>query len=129
MEDSFTYAKEKWDKSHAPPDFKVGNWVLVSTTNFNNIKGCKNIKDSFSGPFFIKALHGENVVELELSEELSNKHPTFTVSLINTYKSSDAEKSPLRNKFPQRIPPVEPSGTKKITKVLKEIKGILFQVQ
>ncbi|MBW0594020.1 hypothetical protein O181_133735, partial [Austropuccinia psidii MF-1] len=24
MEDSFAYAKDKWDKSHATPDFKVG---------------------------------------------------------------------------------------------------------
>ncbi|MBW0583265.1 hypothetical protein O181_122980 [Austropuccinia psidii MF-1] len=52
MEDSFAYAKDKWDKSHATPDL-----VLVSTTNFNKIKGCKNLKDSFAGPFFIKALH------------------------------------------------------------------------
>ncbi|MBW0586347.1 hypothetical protein O181_126062 [Austropuccinia psidii MF-1] len=122
MEDSFAYAKDKWDKSHATPDFKVGDLVLVSTTNFNNIKGCKKLKDSFSGPFVIKALHGENAVEVELSEELSNKHPTFPVSLIKPYKSSDAEKFPLRNKIPQAIPPVEPSGSKKITKVLKERK-------
>ncbi|MBW0547087.1 hypothetical protein O181_086802 [Austropuccinia psidii MF-1] len=64
MEDSFSYAKDKWDKSHATPDFKVGNLVLVSTTNFNNIKGCKKLKDSFVGPFVIKALHGENDVEV-----------------------------------------------------------------
>ncbi|MBW0539740.1 hypothetical protein O181_079455 [Austropuccinia psidii MF-1] len=94
MEDSFAYAKDKWDKSHATPDFKVGDLVLVSTTNFNNIKGCKNLKYSFSGPFVIKALHGENAVEVELSEELSNKHPTFPVSLIKPYKSSDAERFP-----------------------------------
>ncbi|MBW0569813.1 hypothetical protein O181_109528 [Austropuccinia psidii MF-1] len=62
MEDSFAYAKDKWDKSHATPDFKVGDLVLVSTTNFNNIKGCKKLKDSFAGPFVIKALHGENAV-------------------------------------------------------------------
>ncbi|MBW0541131.1 hypothetical protein O181_080846 [Austropuccinia psidii MF-1] len=122
MEDSFAYAKDKWDKSHATPDFKVGDLVLVSTTNFNNIKGCKKLKDSFAGPFVIKALHGENAVSVELSEELSNKHPTFPVSLIKQYKSSDAEKFPLRNKVPQVIPPIETSGTRKITNVLKERK-------
>ncbi|MBW0543824.1 hypothetical protein O181_083539 [Austropuccinia psidii MF-1] len=57
MEDYFAYSKDKWDKSHATPDSKVGDLVLVSITNFNNIKGCKNLKDSFEGPFFIKALH------------------------------------------------------------------------
>ncbi|MBW0576271.1 hypothetical protein O181_115986 [Austropuccinia psidii MF-1] len=122
MEYSFAYAKDKWDKSHATPDLKVGDLVLVSTTNFNNIKGCRNLKYSFSGPFVIKALHGENAVEVELSEELSNKHPTFPVSLIKPYKSSDAGKFPLRNKVPQVIPPIESSGSKKITKVLKERK-------
>ncbi|MBW0566468.1 hypothetical protein O181_106183 [Austropuccinia psidii MF-1] len=122
MEDPFAYAKEKWDKSHATPDFKMGDLVLVSTTNFNNIKGCRNHKYSFAGPFVIKSLHGENAVEVKLSEELSNKHPTFPVSLIKPYKSSDAQKFPLRNKVPQSIPPIESSGIKKITKVLKEKK-------
>ncbi|MBW0577036.1 hypothetical protein O181_116751 [Austropuccinia psidii MF-1] len=70
MADSFAYAKDKWDKSHANPDFKVEDLDLVSTTNFNNIKGLKNLKDSFAGPFVIKALHGENAVTVELSEEL-----------------------------------------------------------
>ncbi|MBW0535761.1 hypothetical protein O181_075476 [Austropuccinia psidii MF-1] len=90
MEDSFAYAKDKWDRSHAIPDFK--------------------------------ALHGENALEVELSEELSNKHPTFLVSLVKPYKSDDAEKFSLRNTVSQNIPPVESSGTKKITKVLKERK-------
>ncbi|MBW0568434.1 hypothetical protein O181_108149 [Austropuccinia psidii MF-1] len=72
MEDSFAYAKDKWDKSNTTSDFKVGDLVLVSTNNFNNTPGCKNLKYSFAGPFIIKALHGENVVEVELSEELSN---------------------------------------------------------
>ena len=97
----------------------VGDLVLVSTTNFNNIKGCKKLKDSFAGPFVIKALHGEDAVEVELSEELSNKHPTFPVSLVKPYKSSDAEKFLLRNNVPQAIPPIETSCTKKIIKVLK----------
>ncbi|MBW0543797.1 hypothetical protein O181_083512 [Austropuccinia psidii MF-1] len=122
MKDSFSYPKDKWDKSHATPDFKVGDLVLVSTTKFNNIKGCKKLKDSFTGPFVIKALHGENYVEVELSKELSNKHPTFPVSLIEPYKSSDDERFPLRKKVPQVIPPIESSGIKNITKVLKERK-------
>ncbi|MBW0565567.1 hypothetical protein O181_105282 [Austropuccinia psidii MF-1] len=106
MEDSFSYAKDKWNKSHATPESKVGDLVLVSTTKLNNIKVCKKLKDSFSGIFVIKALHRENSVEVELSEELSNKHPKFPVSLIKPFKSGYAEKFPLRNKAPQNIPPV-----------------------
>ncbi|MBW0582279.1 hypothetical protein O181_121994 [Austropuccinia psidii MF-1] len=82
MEDSFAYAMEKWDKSHATPDFKVGELVLISTTNINNIRGCKKLKDSFAGPLVIKALHAENAIEVELFDELSSNHPTFPVSLI-----------------------------------------------
>ncbi|MBW0543236.1 hypothetical protein O181_082951 [Austropuccinia psidii MF-1] len=122
MEDSFAYAKDKWDESHATPDFKVGDLVLVSTTNFNNIKGCKRLKDSFAGHFFMKYLHGENAIEVELSEECSNKHPTFPVSLVKPYKSSDADRFPLRNKVPQHIASIESPVTKEITKVLKERK-------
>ncbi|MBW0582405.1 hypothetical protein O181_122120 [Austropuccinia psidii MF-1] len=96
MEYSFAYAKDKWDKSHGTPDFKVGDLVL--------------------------AFHGENAVEVEVSEELSNKHPTFPVSLIKPYKSSGADKFPLRNKVPQVTPPIESSGIKKITKFFKERK-------
>ncbi|MBW0502327.1 hypothetical protein O181_042042 [Austropuccinia psidii MF-1] len=120
MEDSFAYSKDKWDKSHATEYFKVEDLVLVSMTKFNNIKGCKKLKDSFAGPFVIEALHGENGVEVELSEELINKNPTFPVSLIKPYKSSDYKRFLLRNKAPKVIPPIEPSGIKKITKVLKE---------
>ncbi|MBW0532804.1 hypothetical protein O181_072519 [Austropuccinia psidii MF-1] len=67
MEDSFAYAKDKWDRSHATPDFKVGDLVLVSTTNLNKTNGCQNLKYSFSGPFVTEALQSENEIEVELS--------------------------------------------------------------
>ncbi|MBW0520400.1 hypothetical protein O181_060115 [Austropuccinia psidii MF-1] len=122
MEASFAYAKDKWDKSHTTPEYKVKSLVFISTTNFNNIRGCRKLKGSFSGPFVITALNGENAIEVEISDELSKKHPTFPVSLIKPYNSGDAEKLPLRNKVPQNIPPVESPGTKKNTEVLKERK-------
>ncbi|MBW0580280.1 hypothetical protein O181_119995 [Austropuccinia psidii MF-1] len=68
----------------------------------------------------IKALHGPNAVQLELTGELMNKHPTFPVSLIKPYSSSDKELFPLRNKPPLEIPPLGKGGQKKIAKVLKE---------
>ncbi|MBW0528922.1 hypothetical protein O181_068637 [Austropuccinia psidii MF-1] len=91
IQDSFKYAKERWDKSHKPPEFKIGDLVLVSNLNLNNIKGPKKLKDSFSGPFMIKALHRLNAVKLELTGELMNKHPAFPGSLIKPYSSSDKE--------------------------------------
>ncbi|MBW0463505.1 hypothetical protein O181_003220 [Austropuccinia psidii MF-1] len=82
----------------------------------------KKLKHFFEEPFVIKALHGENAVEVESSEEFSNTHPKFPAILIKPYKSGDFEKFPLRNEFPHHIPPVEASGTKIVTKFLKERK-------
>ncbi|MBW0567880.1 hypothetical protein O181_107595 [Austropuccinia psidii MF-1] len=107
MQDSFKYAKGRWDKSHKPPDFKRGDFVLVSNLNFNNIKIPKKLKDSFAGPFMIKALHGPNSVQLELTGGLMNKHPNFPVSLEKPYSSRDKELFPLINKPPLEMPPLE----------------------
>ncbi|MBW0537102.1 hypothetical protein O181_076817 [Austropuccinia psidii MF-1] len=120
MQDSFNYAKERWDKIHKSPDFKIRDLVLVSTLNFNNIKGPKKLKDSFAGLFKIKALHKTNAVHLEITGELMNKYPTFPVILIKPYSSSDKEVFLLRNKHPLEIPPLEEGEGKKIVKVLKQ---------
>ncbi|MBW0588093.1 hypothetical protein O181_127808 [Austropuccinia psidii MF-1] len=76
------YNKQRWDKSHMEPDFKEGDQVLMSTLNFNNLKGRKKMRDSFVGPFSIIKLIGKNAVEVKLTEEFSRKHPVFPVSLI-----------------------------------------------
>ncbi|MBW0585685.1 hypothetical protein O181_125400, partial [Austropuccinia psidii MF-1] len=47
------YNKQRWERTHMKPDFKEGDQVLVSTINFNNLKGPKKMRDSFVGPFTI----------------------------------------------------------------------------
>ncbi|MBW0548608.1 hypothetical protein O181_088323 [Austropuccinia psidii MF-1] len=74
INDAFEYAKQKWHKSHKTPEFKVGDLIQVSTLRFNSTKGPKKLKDSFAGPFIIKALHGKNAVQVELSGELEKKN-------------------------------------------------------
>ncbi|MBW0572009.1 hypothetical protein O181_111724 [Austropuccinia psidii MF-1] len=120
MNDAFEYGKQKRDKCHKTPQFRVGDLILVSTLNFNNIEGPKKLKDSFAGPVIIKAVHGTNAVQVELSGELENKHPTFPVSLVKHYTSSDKELFPLRNETPLEVPPLDLSEEKKVLKVLKE---------
>ncbi|MBW0470381.1 hypothetical protein O181_010096 [Austropuccinia psidii MF-1] len=90
------YNKKRWDKTHLEPDFKEGDQVLVSTLNFNNLKGLKNIRDSFVGPFNIIKLIGKNAVEVKLTDEFSRKHPVFPVSLVKPYFQEEAEKFPSR---------------------------------
>ncbi|MBW0579401.1 hypothetical protein O181_119116 [Austropuccinia psidii MF-1] len=120
MNDYFEYAKQKWDKSHKVPDFKVGDLALVSTLHFNNIKGPEKVKDSYVGPFVIVALHGTNAVQVELSCELENENPIFPVSLIKPYQPTDKELFPLRSPIPLTVPQVEADEDKKIKKVIKE---------
>ncbi|MBW0466984.1 hypothetical protein O181_006699 [Austropuccinia psidii MF-1] len=68
------YNEQRWDKSHMGPDFKEGEKVLVSTLNFNNLKGPKKMRDSFVGPFTIIKLIEKNAAEVKLMEEFSRKH-------------------------------------------------------
>ncbi|MBW0549480.1 hypothetical protein O181_089195 [Austropuccinia psidii MF-1] len=68
----------------------------------------------------IRALHGPNAVQLELTGELMNRKPKLPLNLIKTYSRSDKELFPLRKKSPLEIPPLEEGEEKKIVKVLKE---------
>ncbi|MBW0465177.1 hypothetical protein O181_004892 [Austropuccinia psidii MF-1] len=90
------YNKQRWDKSHMEPDFKEGEHVLVSTLNFNSLKGPKKMRDSFLGPITIIKLMGKNEVEVKLTEELSRKHPVFPVSLVKPYFQTEEDKLPSR---------------------------------
>ncbi|MBW0526580.1 hypothetical protein O181_066295 [Austropuccinia psidii MF-1] len=105
------------------PDFKEGDQVLVSTINFNNLKGPKKMRDSFLGPFNIIKLVGKNAVEVKLTEEFSRKHPVFTVSLVEPYFQKEEDKLTCRKKntTPPKIVEVEesPGLVKKIIKARK----------
>ncbi|MBW0540838.1 hypothetical protein O181_080553 [Austropuccinia psidii MF-1] len=94
------YNKQRWDKSHMEPDLKEGDQALLSTLNFNNIKGPKKMRDSFVGPFTISKLIGKNAVEVKLTEEFSRKKPVFPVSLVKPYFQTEEGKSPSRRKNP-----------------------------
>ncbi|MBW0533616.1 hypothetical protein O181_073331 [Austropuccinia psidii MF-1] len=103
--------KQRWNKTHMKPDFNEGDQVLVSTLNFNNLKGPKKMQDSFVGPLTIIKLIGKNAVEVKLTEEFSRKHPVFSVSLVKPYFQREEDKFPCRrrNPTPPEIVKVEDS--------------------
>ncbi|MBW0474718.1 hypothetical protein O181_014433 [Austropuccinia psidii MF-1] len=74
------YNKQRYDKTH-----KEGDQVLLSTLNFNNLQGPMKMRYTFVGQFTIIRLIGKNVVEVQLTEEFSRKHPVFPVSLVKPY--------------------------------------------
>ncbi|MBW0486961.1 hypothetical protein O181_026676 [Austropuccinia psidii MF-1] len=92
------YNKQRYDKTHMKPDFKEGDQVLVSTLNFNNLKGPNKMRYSFVGPFTIIKMIGENAVEVRLTEEFPRKHPIFPVRLVKPYFQTGGDKLPSRNK-------------------------------
>ncbi|MBW0519092.1 hypothetical protein O181_058807, partial [Austropuccinia psidii MF-1] len=94
------YNKQRWDKIHMEPDFREGDQVLVSTLNFNNLKGPKKMTDSFVGPFTIIKLIGKNAVEIKLTDEFSRKHPVIPVSSVKPYFQIEEDKFPSRRKNP-----------------------------
>ncbi|MBW0556513.1 hypothetical protein O181_096228 [Austropuccinia psidii MF-1] len=94
------YNKQRWDKSHMEPEFKEGDQVLVSTQNFDNLKGPKKIRDSFVGRFTIINLVGKNAVDVKLTEEFSRKHPVFPVSLVKPYFQTEEDEFPSRKNDP-----------------------------
>ncbi|MBW0567436.1 hypothetical protein O181_107151 [Austropuccinia psidii MF-1] len=67
------YNKQRWEKTHMEPEFKEGDQVLVSTLDFNNLKGPNKMRDSFVGPFTSIKLIGKNAVEVKVTEK---KNPT-----------------------------------------------------
>ncbi|MBW0475588.1 hypothetical protein O181_015303 [Austropuccinia psidii MF-1] len=90
------YNKKRHDKSHQAPDFKEGDQVLISKLKFNNLKGPKQMRDSFLGPFKIIRMLRMKAVEIRLTEEFSRKHTFFPVMLVKPYSQTDD------NKFPNR---------------------------
>ncbi|MBW0569394.1 hypothetical protein O181_109109 [Austropuccinia psidii MF-1] len=88
IDEAKDYNKQRWDKIYIEPDFKEGYQVLVSTLNFNNLKGPKKMRDSFVGTFTIIKLVGTNAVEVKLTEEFSRKHPVFPEEEPHTTRNS-----------------------------------------
>ncbi|MBW0494872.1 hypothetical protein O181_034587 [Austropuccinia psidii MF-1] len=78
------------------PDFEEGDQVLVSTLNFNNLKGPKKMRNSFQGSFTIIKLIGKNEVEVKLTEGVSRKYPIFPVSLVKPYFQTEEERFPSK---------------------------------
>ncbi|MBW0538486.1 hypothetical protein O181_078201 [Austropuccinia psidii MF-1] len=117
------YNKQMWDKTHMEPNFREGDQVLMSTLNFNNLKGQKKMGYSFVGPFTIIKLIGKNEVEFRLTEEFSRKHPVFPVILIEPYFQTEEDKFPSwkKNLTPPEIVEVEdsPSPVRKMIKARK----------
>ncbi|MBW0461872.1 hypothetical protein O181_001587 [Austropuccinia psidii MF-1] len=114
------YNKKTYHKTHREPELREGDQLVVSTLNFNNLKGPKKMSACFVGKFTIISLIGKNAVEFKLTEEFSRKHWVFPVSWVRPYHQTGEDIFPCRNKgqTPQGIVAVEdsPGPVKKSSK-------------
>ncbi|MBW0524624.1 hypothetical protein O181_064339 [Austropuccinia psidii MF-1] len=95
--------------------------VILDKAKHHEKQCPKKLKYSYLGPFVIADLNVTNAVQVELSVELENKHPTFPVNLIKPCQPTGKELFPLTNPTPLTVPPVEQDKKdKNIKKVIKE---------
>ncbi|MBW0469173.1 hypothetical protein O181_008888 [Austropuccinia psidii MF-1] len=117
------YDKPRYDKTHKDPDFREGDQVLVSTLNFNKLKGAKKMIYSFVGQWAITRLTGENEIKVRLAEAFSRKHPMFPVSLVKPDHQTGEDRlhSRIKSHTPHNIVEVEncPGPVRKIMKARK----------
>ncbi|MBW0583992.1 hypothetical protein O181_123707 [Austropuccinia psidii MF-1] len=95
------YNKQRWDKYDMEPDFKEGDQVLVSTLNFNNLKGSKRMRIICSALYY---------------------HYTDREKCSGDFQTEEDEfPSRKKNPTPQEIVEVEdsPGPVKTITKARK----------
>ena len=121
IQEAVEYNKSRWDKTHKEPNFQVGDEVLISTVNFNNLQGPKKLQDSFVGPFIVTKLVGKNAVEVILTGEFERKHPVFPVSLLKPYEKAVTSPSKGMTRMrPIVVVPVLQPEEKKFLKILKQ---------
>ncbi|MBW0492628.1 hypothetical protein O181_032343 [Austropuccinia psidii MF-1] len=94
------YNKQRFDKTHMEPDFKEGNQVLVSTLNFNNLKGPNKMRDSCVGPFTMIKLIGKMQWRLDLQR---NSLGNTQYDQSNTWSNSKTRK-PIRTNGWKKMP-------------------------
>ncbi|MBW0500219.1 hypothetical protein O181_039934 [Austropuccinia psidii MF-1] len=88
--------------------------------SFKYIKVPKKLKDSFAGPFIVRAICGPNAVQLQFTGESMKKDPDLPISLMKPYISDDIELFSIRNKPTLEITPLEEGEENEIVNLLKE---------
>ena len=102
--------KRQADRSRKEAEeYRVGNKVLISTKDFLmelRKRATKKLMEKFIGPYVVKKIVSENVVELELPAVL-RIYPVVNVRRIVKYKEQ------VKGQKKISPPPVEVAGEKK----------------
>lgn len=72
-----------YNKKHRPKQYKVNQWVMLSTKNLRLKDG--KLGPKYIGPFKVISCRGEVAYQLDLPPIYSRLHDTFHVSLLEEY--------------------------------------------
>ena len=91
---SKAYNADFQDPKFQKPNFKVGDQVLLDTTNLNLQLPSRKLVPRFIGPLRILQLRGENSVILEVPPRLQRLDPLQNVQWLKPYKSRPSALGP-----------------------------------
>uniref|UniRef100_A0A803TR04 Gypsy retrotransposon integrase-like protein 1 n=1 Tax=Anolis carolinensis TaxID=28377 RepID=A0A803TR04_ANOCA len=93
------YKKYADRKRTAPPDYKVGELVYLSTKHLKSTQPSRKLSPRYVGPFPISAVVNPVTVRLQLPHRWRKVHPVFHVSLLkpapNTHRWSKPGADPV----------------------------------
>ncbi len=73
-----------YNLNHTPMEYKVGDWVMLSSKHLRQQRPSKKLSDRFLGPFEVVSLRGRQAYELKLPTQW-RIHPVFHVSLLEKF--------------------------------------------
>lgn len=84
------YTKKYFDSKYKLMEFKVQQWVVLSTKNLK-LKGSSKLAPKYVGPFMVVERIGKLAYRLALPEKYSRLHNVFHVSLLEPWKQRDSD--------------------------------------
>jgi hypothetical protein len=108
MADDFRIRNARLAKPHS---YKVGDSVLLSTKHVNLNLPCKKLSPAFVGPFSIRALLGDNAVQLNYSERFQLLNPTVNIVYLRPYRLRTPDVGPPPRSLSAKPVEVELDGS------------------
>ena len=102
-------------KATKQPEIKVGDLVMLNPKNIRTKRPSKKLSPKLYGPFQVLEKKGNRAYELDISPRW-NIHPTFHVSLLEPYRSSNR---PNREQPPREPEDIEGDLEWEVEKIVK----------
>jgi len=94
-----------YNRHHLDKTYKMGDLVMLSTSNLEQGRYSKKLSDKFIGPCIVKKVVGSQAYQLELPDKFSKIHNVFHVSLLEPWveRTTSGMESSLQYPEPELI--------------------------